>query len=70
MEITIDQRIHELIDLIPDHSKPVILDIISHYIPDDVATPEDIRDIEEAREEYRRGEAVSMEDVMAKLNSL
>jgi hypothetical protein len=70
VEITIDQRIHELIDLIPDHSKPVILDIISHYIPDDVATPDDIRDIEEAREEYRRGEAVSMEDVMAKLNSL
>jgi hypothetical protein len=70
MEITIDQRIHELIDLIPEHSKPVILDIISHYIPDDMATPEDIRDIEEAREEYRRGEAVSIEDVMAKLYSL
>jgi hypothetical protein len=48
-EITIDQRIRELVELIPEQSKPLILDIINHYIPDDVATPQDVRDIEEAR---------------------
>jgi hypothetical protein len=68
--MTIDQQIYELIGLIPEHSKPVILDIISHYIPDDVATPQDIRDIEDARKEYERGATVSLDEVIKKLEGL
>ena len=40
-----------------------VLEIIKRFLPDDVATPDELGAIAKAREEYRRGETVSHESI-------
>ena len=42
------------------------LEIAKRFIPDDIATPEDIFDIQQANEEYAQGEFVRDEDINRK----
>jgi len=40
-----------------------IREIVCRFLPDDVATPEDIADIEQAEREFLAGEYVRYEDI-------
>lgn len=59
-----NQQLHTLIELIPDEDKPTIFNVLSHFVPDDVASPEDLADIKQARDEYARGEFTKLEDII------
>jgi len=57
------RKIADMVELLPEHEQGLILDLVSRLIPDDVATPQDLADIEEARKDYANGETVRLEDL-------
>ena len=57
------RKIADMVELLPEHEQGLILDLVSRLIPDDVATPQDLADIEEARRDYANGETVRLEDL-------
>ena len=52
-----------LIDCLPEQEQLLVFEIVRRFIPDDVATPEDLADIKRADEEFERGEFVREEDI-------
>ena len=52
-----------LIDCLPEQEQLLVFEIVRRFIPDDVATPEDLADIKKANEEFERGEFVREEDI-------
>ncbi len=50
------KRLAEMIDYLPEQEQLILFEIVRRFLPDDVATPEDLTDIKAAREEYQRGE--------------
>ena len=56
-------RLVEMIDCLPEQEQLLVLEIVKRFIPDDVATPEDLADIEAADETFARGEFVRHEDI-------
>ena len=56
-------RLVDMIDYLPEQEQLIIFEIVKRFIPDDVATPEDLADIKTANEEFERGEFVSHEDI-------
>lgn len=63
MQVPLARQIANIVDLLPEHEQMLVFEIVTRFLPDDVATPEDIAAHEEALEEYRRGETVRLEDV-------
>ena len=59
----VKSRIAELINCLPEQELLLVLEIVKRFIPDDVATPEDLADIKAANEEFARGEYVRHEDI-------
>ena len=59
----IRNQLDYLIDCLPEQEQILVLEIVKRFIPDDVATPEDLADIQKANEEFARGEFVSHEDI-------
>ena len=55
----------KLIEYVPDSEMGILLEVIRHFIPDqdDVATPEDIADCEQAMREDRAGETIPHESI-------
>lgn len=56
----------KLIEFVPDSEINILLEVIRKFVPvdpDDIATPEDIAECEQAMREYRAGQAVSHEDI-------
>ncbi len=47
-----------VIDCLPETEQNLLLEIARRFIPDDIATPDDLAAIEEARAEYARGETI------------
>ena len=47
-----------MIDLLPESEQLLLLEIVRRFLPDDVASYEDLEDIRQARLEYRNGETV------------
>ena len=61
MEATLQmQRIFELLD---EPDKLLVLEVAKRFIPDHIATEEDLRDIEAAGRELASGDAFDWEDV-------
>ena len=52
-----------MFDLLEEQEQQIIIALMQRLLPDDIATPEDIADIEKARAEYLAGEAVSMDEI-------
>lgn len=48
-----------VIDCLPETEQSLLLEIARRFLPDDVATPDDVEAIRNAREEYARGQTVS-----------
>jgi hypothetical protein len=63
MKMTLKNELIEMIDYIDDRETKLLLEIARGFIPDDVATPEDLADIAKADEEFARGEFVRMSDI-------
>ena len=57
------QKLIDMVELLSDREKELICELITRILPDDVATPEDLADIAQARAEYARGETVRLEDI-------
>jgi hypothetical protein len=52
-----------MIDCLPEQEHYLLFEIVRRFIPDDIATPEDLEDIRIADEEFARGEFVRHEDI-------
>ncbi len=59
----IREQLVGVIDCLPETEQSLLLEIARRFLPDDVATPDDLRAIGEARAEYSRGETVSHEAI-------
>ncbi|MCL2030231.1 MAG: hypothetical protein FWG93_01665 [Oscillospiraceae bacterium] len=56
-------QLDAMIDCLPDTEQTLLLEIVKRFLPDDVATPEDLEDIRTANEEFARGEFVRAKDI-------
>lgn len=54
----IRNQLVEVIDILPETEQSLLLEIARRFMPDDVATPDDLAAIEAARAEYAAGETV------------
>lgn len=54
----IRNQLVEVIDILPEKEQSLLLEIARRFMPDDVATPDDLAAIEAARAEYAAGETV------------
>lgn len=54
----IKEQLTTMIDLLPESEQLLLLEIVRRFLPDDVASYEDLEDIRQARLEYRNGETV------------
>ena len=59
----VTQQISEIVDCLPEAEQLLVLEIVKRFLPDDVATPDDIAAIQAARAEYSRGETVTHDDI-------
>lgn len=59
----IRNQLVEMIDILPETEQSLLLEIARRFVPDDVATPDDLEAIRAARAEYAAGETVSHESI-------
>lgn len=59
----IREQIDEMLDYLPEAEQVIIFEIVKRFVPDDVATLDDLDAIREARSEYNDGKTVSHEAV-------
>ena len=59
----IRNRLVEMIDCLPEQDQVLVFEIVKRFVPDDVATADDLRAIQAAHEEYVLGETVSHNDI-------
>lgn len=52
-----------VIDCLPETEQSLLLEIARRFLPDDVATPDDLGEINQARAEYDRGQTVPHEAI-------
>ncbi|MCL2002901.1 MAG: hypothetical protein FWG72_02720 [Oscillospiraceae bacterium] len=57
------KTISGMVDLLSDREKELVFALVSHLLPDDIATPEDLADIAQARAEHERGETIDLKDL-------
>lgn len=55
----IREQLDAMIDNLTEQDQNLLLEIVSRFLPDDIATPQDLEDITTARREYQAGETVS-----------
>jgi len=64
--MTARAQMMNMIKLLPDTEIPLVIEVlkrfISYEVDDTIATPDDIRAIEEGEKEYAAGETISLED--------
>ena len=53
------EQLDAMIDNLTERDQNLLLEIVYRFLPDDVATPQDLEDIAQARREYQAGETVS-----------
>lgn len=65
MELAVEMRemANHLSRHLNDHEKLVIVEVMRKFLPDNIATAEDLEDIRIAREEYARGETTKHSDI-------
>ena len=59
----IREQLVGVIDCLPESEQSLLLEIARRLLTDDVATPEDLADIREAREDYCKGRTISHEAI-------
>ena len=59
----IREQLVGVIDCLPETEQSRLLEIARRFLPDDTASPDDLRDIQQARAEYDRGETIPHEAI-------
>ena len=54
----IKEQLFSIIDCLPEVEQSLLLEIARRFLPEDLATPEDLADISQARGEFVHGQAV------------
>lgn len=57
------EQLDAMIDNLNEQDQTLLLEIVCRFLPDDVATPQDLEAIAQARKEYQAGETVSHEAI-------
>ncbi|MCL2693509.1 MAG: hypothetical protein FWE60_00205 [Oscillospiraceae bacterium] len=57
------REITTMIEMLHESEQILILEIVKRFLPDDIASPDDIAAHNAAMEEYRRGETIRHEDI-------
>jgi hypothetical protein len=57
------QHLHNIIDVVDSQALDVLYQVLIKFIPEDEPTPDEIEAIRIGREEIRRGETVSHDDI-------
>ena len=55
----IKEQLVDMIDCLPETELSLLLEIVRRFVPDDLATSDDLRAIQNARAEYAQGKAIS-----------
>lgn len=63
MQNRITEEINYMVEHMPEEEQKLVLEIVRRFVPDDVATPEDIEAIHAAEEDARLGLLVKHEDI-------
>lgn len=61
--LAIRNQLVEMIDCLPEQEQALLFEIVKRFVPDDVATDDDLRAIQAAHEEYARGETVNHNNI-------
>lgn len=59
----IKEQLASVIDYLPEPDLSLLLEIANRFLPDDVATPDDLEAIRKSQEEYERGETIPHEAI-------
>ncbi|MCL1806521.1 MAG: hypothetical protein FWG31_02335 [Oscillospiraceae bacterium] len=57
------KTIYDMVELLSDREKELVYALINRLLPDDIATPDDLADIAQARAEYERGETIPLSNL-------
>lgn len=61
--LPIRNQLVEMIDCLPDQDQMLVFEIVKRFMPDDIATADDLQAIKEAQGEYVRGELISHDSI-------
>ncbi|MCR4909169.1 MAG: hypothetical protein K5985_10075 [Lachnospiraceae bacterium] len=56
-------QIVQMIDYVPENDLAILLEVVKHFISDDIATPDDLEAHREAEAEYAAGETINHNDI-------
>lgn len=59
----LEQKAFDMFAFLPKQKQKLIYELIINLLPEDVATPDDLSAIAQAKTEYANGEAVKLEDI-------
>ena len=59
----IREQLVTVIDCLPEEEQALLLEIAQRFLPDHIATPDDLGTIRIAREEYAQGEFYTDKDI-------
>lgn len=57
------ESLHALIDVVDDTEIETLYRVLIKFVPEDIATPDEVKAINEAQEQFKKGEYVSHEDI-------
>lgn len=59
----IREQLAQVIDCLPETEQTLLLEIAIRFIPDNIATPDDLEAIQTARADYENGETISHDSI-------
>ena len=61
--MSVKNQLIQTFDCLSTREQQLLLEIALHFLPDDIATPDDLEAIAKADEEYANGESISDADI-------
>ena len=61
--LSVKNQLLEIIDILPEEEQILLLNVARHFLPDDIATRDDLEAVAEALQEYENGETVSRDSI-------
>ncbi|WP_313584547.1 hypothetical protein [Lacrimispora sp.] len=59
----IRKQLDEMLDYLPESEQVLLFEIVKRFIPDDVATSDDLKAIQAAQREYDQGETTGHNEI-------
>lgn len=61
--LPIREQLAGVIDCLPETEQSLLLEIALRFLPDDIAAPDDLTEIQNARAEFAKGETIPHEAI-------